>query len=74
MDKIQALNLLTQVARQYKGNAEEHELLKKALSVIAEEIKDKKDSQAEKKSQESVSRTWIWPNTGQAYLCSILEQ
>lgn len=41
MDKNQALSLLSQVVEQYKGTAEEHRLLAKALSRIAEVIKDK---------------------------------
>ena len=42
MDKNQALNLMVQVAEQYKGTAEEHRLLAQATIVLAEVIKDKK--------------------------------
>lgn len=42
MNEKQALNLLTQVVRAYKGTAEEHELLKSALLVISKLV-DKKE-------------------------------
>lgn len=41
MSKNEALTILTQIAEAYKGNAEEHRLLAKALAIVGDLIKDK---------------------------------
>lgn len=46
MSDKQALEVLTQIAEAYKGNAEEHRLLAKALAIVNDLIKDKDKPEA----------------------------
>jgi len=44
MDKNQALNLLVQVVEHYKGTAEEHRVLAKALSLIMQLVQNAEEA------------------------------
>jgi len=42
MNEEQALNLLSQVIRQYRGTLDEHTALQEAFKIVSEKVKEEK--------------------------------